>query len=61
MARKLNPEEAEIFNGVIEDAEIPTDAEAFQHSLLEKQERPLELPLMPGVWLNRPWPGRYGY
>jgi hypothetical protein len=60
MARKLSPDEAEIFNGVVEDGEIPTDADAFRHSLMEKQDQPLELPLVPGAWLNRPLPGRFG-
>jgi hypothetical protein len=60
MARKLNPDEAEIFNGVVEDGEIPTDADAFLHSLMEKQEQPLELPLVPGAWLNRSHAGRPG-
>ena len=59
MARKLNQDEAEIFNGVIEDGEIPTDSDAFLHNLLEKQERPLELPLIPGAWMIRPVPGPF--
>ena len=52
MARKLKTEEAEVFNGAMDNAQIPTDAEAFVRSLLDKQEEPLDLTVLPGLWIN---------
>lgn len=52
MARKLRPEEAEVFDGALDNAQIPTDADAFVRSLIDKQEEPLELTLVPGMWIN---------
>lgn len=52
MARKLKSEEAEVFNGAMNDSEVPTDADAFLRSLLDKQEEPLELTLVPGMWIS---------
>lgn len=52
MARKLKTEEAEVFNGALDNANIPTDADAFVKSLLDKQDEPLELTLVPGMWIS---------
>jgi hypothetical protein len=52
MARKLKSEEAEVFNGALENDPVPTDAEAFLRSLLDKQEEPLDLTLVPGLWIS---------
>lgn len=52
MARKLKPEEAEVFNGALENNHVPTDPEAFQRSLLDKQDESMELTLVPGMWIS---------
>jgi hypothetical protein len=52
MARKLRSDEADVFNGAMDNAQIPTDAEAFVRSLNDKQEEPLELTLVPGMWIS---------
>jgi|GEM_PF-2948187 hypothetical protein len=52
MARKLKPEEAEVFNGALENNQVPTDPDAFQRSLLDKQDESLELTLVPGMWIS---------
>ena len=52
MARKLKSEEAEVFTGAMDNAEIPTDADAFLRSLHDKQDEPLELTLVPGLWIS---------
>jgi hypothetical protein len=62
MARKLNPEEAEVFE---EGNRQPTPAEleSFLRELDEKSEHALDLTLIPGKWfrslpLRRPDPDR---
>jgi hypothetical protein len=57
MARQLRPDEAEVFNGALDNCEVPTDAEAFLRSLRDKQEEPLELTLVPGMWISNAPPG----
>ncbi|HYG21681.1 MAG TPA: hypothetical protein VEH04_02780 [Verrucomicrobiae bacterium] len=52
MARKLKSEEAEVFTGALDNSEIPTDADAFLRSLLDKQDEPLEMTLVPGMWIS---------
>jgi len=59
MARKLRPDEAEIFNGALENSQIPTDADAFLRSLLDKQDEPMELTLVPGMWISNSPPGPF--
>ena len=41
-----------MFNGAMNDSAVPTDADAFLRSLLDKQEEPLELTLVPGMWIS---------
>ncbi len=50
MARKLRPDEAEVFNGAMDDA-IPTGPEEFQKSLVDKPEDAEERTL-PGIWIS---------
>lgn len=52
MARKLRPEEAEVFNGAMDEA-IPTGAEEFLKSLRDGQDDSDELTLVPGMWISR--------
>ncbi len=51
MARKLRPDEAEVFNGAMDDA-IPTGPEEFQKSLVDKPEDSEERTLVPGIWIS---------
>ena len=52
MARKLRPDEAEVFNGAMDVSQIPTDPEAFLRSLMDKPDETVELTLIPGMWLD---------
>jgi hypothetical protein len=52
MARKLRPDEAEVFNGAMDEA-IPTNAEDFLRSLMDKPEDQEDLTLVPGMWINK--------
>ena len=54
MARKLRPEEAEVFNGAIENGQIPTDPDAFLRSLTDPRDKAPESNLIPGLWLEDP-------
>lgn len=51
MARKLRPDEAEVFKGALDDA-LPTGTEEFLKSLLDKPEDSEELTLVPGLWIS---------
>jgi hypothetical protein len=51
MARKLKPDEAEIFDGGAESFQAPSAPEEFVQRLRERQEDPLELTFAPEMWL----------
>jgi hypothetical protein len=55
MARKLNAEEHETFNQLLEQAEssgAPIDSEDFSRTLSEKTQRSLELSPELGIWFG---------
>lgn len=51
MARKLQPEEAEVFTGAVTGL-VPTDPDAFLKSLVDKQDEPFELTFVPALWIK---------
>ncbi|HET7626680.1 MAG TPA: hypothetical protein VFM25_15605 [Verrucomicrobiae bacterium] len=50
MARKLEPEEAEIFRETPNGTLIPPEADALMENLFEKENEPMELAIFPGLW-----------
>ncbi|HHY85647.1 MAG TPA: hypothetical protein GYA07_08955 [Verrucomicrobia bacterium] len=61
MARKLTPEEASVFKSTAENADLLTDADVFVRRLLEKQNEPFDLAIVPEAWLKGTPPGSRGF
>ncbi|MBC8094740.1 MAG: hypothetical protein H7Y43_02900 [Akkermansiaceae bacterium] len=51
MARKLRPDEAEIFDGARDDA-LPASIEEFLKNLRDQQEGSDETTSAPGIWIS---------
>jgi hypothetical protein len=59
MARKLRPDEAEMFDREENDAAL-TDAEIFLRKLSQAQKESSEMLLIPGPWFSNSPPGPSG-